>query len=377
MPNSADATPLPAVPVDTLGFDPLNPRIPRWVDGHADGAVVAWMLEDASLLELMASIGRQGYFQGEPLLVIDSDGGEDTSNRPMTVVEGNRRLAALRLLRDPEVAPSKRRRSVAKVAGEALQAPDEVPVIRFTSRESIIDYLGFRHVTGIKEWDTLAKARYVTTLAKSSGRVSADESTRKDIAKKIGSRPDYVGRLLTAHALYMHTLNKNFFDLDLEESLSTDFSLLTTALSYESIAQFIGLSGYADVRLAKLDDANLRRLLDWLYTPLPHGRSVVGESRNLRELAEVVKQATAVAALDQRRDLSDAALLTEAPLQLFQKTVGAARDRLQLAQSQFHRVASVSTSDEDLVSEVAQLSRDLRRLVLDRLEDQASQGHEQ
>ena len=107
-------------PVESLEFDPENPRLPASVDRSDPSAVLRWMLEDASTLELMGSIGAQGYFAGEPLLTVRRNGS-------WIVVEGNRRVAAVKLLLHPEEAPS-RRRAVAQVVDASKSRPRNLPI---------------------------------------------------------------------------------------------------------------------------------------------------------------------------------------------------------------------------------------------------------
>jgi hypothetical protein len=89
------------VPIENLRFDPDNPRLPSSVDGHKESEVLKWMLESATLPELMAAIGEQGYFVGEPLLVVPAN---KSKGNVYKVIEGNRRLAAVMLLHDPKLA---------------------------------------------------------------------------------------------------------------------------------------------------------------------------------------------------------------------------------------------------------------------------------
>ena len=351
------------VSLEDLRFDPENPRLPRRVDGENAREVISWMLEDASLIELMGSIGAQGFFEGEPLLAVPLPRGR------YRVVEGNRRLAAVQLLSRPSLAPPRRRRGAQAAADEAEFIPTELPLMLFPDRASIMDYLGYRHVTGVKEWDTLAKARYVQQLAARSNGTRVTPEVRREIARRIGSRPDYVGRLLSAYALFERAEERDYYGLDISDQLTADFSLLTTALSYSSIADYVGLAEPADTRLRNVKDRRYSELLDWLFTPTESGRSVVGESRNLRELALIVRNDVAVGALRRGRNISDAALLTEAPLQLFETTIASARDKLVLAQSQFHRVDAPAEDDADILNEVVRAARDLYKRVRDRLDE--------
>lgn len=106
------------IPVSQLRFDPENPRLPSNIDGHSEQAVLAWMLEDATVLELLGSIGEVGYFPGEPLLVVPAADGNDV----YIVVEGNRRLSAVKLLLNPESAPL-RKNAVREAAKAAKNRP--------------------------------------------------------------------------------------------------------------------------------------------------------------------------------------------------------------------------------------------------------------
>ena len=81
------------VDLERLKFDPQNPRLPEHLKGAEDeDAVIEWMLSSGAIVELMGSIGETGYFPGEPLLAVDAPDGA------YYVVEGNRRLTAVKLL---------------------------------------------------------------------------------------------------------------------------------------------------------------------------------------------------------------------------------------------------------------------------------------
>jgi hypothetical protein len=64
-----------------------------------------WLLDEERVVELMIAIGEKGYFPGEILLVVENEATKERPKRDKvyTVVEGNRRLAAVKLLRDPSL----------------------------------------------------------------------------------------------------------------------------------------------------------------------------------------------------------------------------------------------------------------------------------
>jgi len=348
------------IAVDHLRFDPENPRLPRWIDGESEQAVLEWMLQDATLLELMGSIGAQGYFPGEPILVIPANEPQDA----FIAIEGNRRVAAARLLSSPTQAPT-RRRAVSEAAGSARYRPDSIPCLVFPGRENVLDYLGYRHVTGVKEWGPLEKARYVKQLLQRPP--AADGQDRlAEIARKLGSRRDYIARLLAALRVYDDVIEGDFFGLRGVDERTIEFSLLTTALSYENIYRFVGLDSAADDS-SPIDRDSLRELVQWVYAPIgSDGRTVVGESRNLRRLAAVVASDSALEALRSRLPLEDAVRLTEEPLNAFRNTMSDAEGRLDLAQKQLRQLEATNESDSLQASRVATMASDIKTLVQSR-----------
>ena len=352
------------VPVSDLRFDTHNPRLPAYV-ARTDADILRWMLEDARLLDLMGSIGAQGYFPGEPLLVTpEIEGGE--ANPPFVVVEGNRRLAAVRLLLHPEEA-AVRGQSVAAVSADAAFRPEALPCLVYETRDSILDYLGYRHVTGIQQWSPLAKAQYVAQLLARFTRDDEPEDLRA-VAKRIGSRADYVRRLLTSLRVYQQILDKAFFGLRGVEEQSIDFSVLTTALSYAQIAEWLGLRETPDGVAGAAAEANLRDLVDWLFRERTSGQTLLGESRNLRLLAAVVDHPEAVAALRAGESLVDAAQLTEEVTEQFSAALRQARERLQRARLLADRVDPLTEQHRALIAELRLAAEDLSSIARGRQE---------
>jgi hypothetical protein len=350
------------LPVEQLTFDIENPRLPPGTDRDFD-SILAWMLSDGAILDLMGSIGAQSYFGGEPLLVVPDENG-------FTVVEGNRRLAAVYLLLHPERAAT-RPRAVAEVAREAIYKPTEVPVLEFEKRDDILNYLGYRHVTGIREWGPLEKARYVDQLI-ARMRKEGEEVDYKELARRIGSRTDYVRRLLDGLAVFRYAVDRRFYDLEGLDESSIDFSLLTTALGFNNLAAFVGLQPEDradDYRTMHLDDDNLKDLFAWMYVERPTGGTVLGESRQIARLAKIVAEPNAVAALRIGEPLSVAASWTDEPAGQFRDSLRDARVRLERALQRAPQVREVTDGDFDVLAEIARITADIRTLLRSRLTD--------
>src|SRR6266404_9277620 len=80
--------------VASLHLDSKNPRLGRQSVPRPPREIIQYLFEHDKAIEVAQSIASRGYFPNEPLLAIrESD--------ELIVVEGNRRLAALKALREP------------------------------------------------------------------------------------------------------------------------------------------------------------------------------------------------------------------------------------------------------------------------------------
>ena len=131
------------IPLNELALDSNNPRLPRSLNGAGEERILEYMLLDASLIELMLAIGKNDFFPGEQLLVVQ------TTPNQYKVVEGNRRLSALKLLSNPGLATVQNSK-VAQVIEETDKRPTLIPCLVFENESDIHNYLGYRHITGIK-----------------------------------------------------------------------------------------------------------------------------------------------------------------------------------------------------------------------------------
>jgi hypothetical protein len=353
-----------SISIKCLHFDPDNPRLPNTVDGSNEQEVIDWMIKDATLVELMGSIGEQGYFPGEPLLAVSHKIKDN-----YIIVEGNRRLAAVKLLSNPEMA-TKKPIKIQMVAEEAKHKPQELPIFVYPTRDEILVYLGFRHITGVKAWESYAKARYAYQLFVLEDEGQSTKTKLREIAISIGSRADYVGRLVTGFSA-VETLKENdFFSIeDLDEN-NMDFSLLTTAMNYKSIANFIGMEDGSNPDDAnKINNDCFEELIKWLYEPTKRGKSIVGESRNIKTLAKIIEYGDqALQALRNGEMLEDAFKLTESPTQIFRSSISEARGNLRTANLNIYGLENPNEGDAETLREIQKTTRNLKTIIDESLE---------
>lgn len=338
-----------------LDFDPTNPRFSADVANGPVDELIERFIRDERLLEIVTSIADQGFFDGEPLLVV-------ANNDRFTVVEGNRRLAALKLLnKELKVPPG--RTSIEDIIKSPKFIPLKVPCLVFKDGDKILRYLGFRHITGIKSWGSLQKARYLKKLRDSF--YEAFEGRRKlvALAREIGSRPDYVGQMLTALNLYERAEGKNFYGVKGLEPSEIEFSVLSTAISYSNIASYVGLDGRQDSAGEGLNEEHLKNLLTWMFVARGDQRSILGDSRNLKLLAAVVESKSATKVLVESGNLEAAFQMSRGPsiaLNLSLKTI---EKKLKDTWQLLPQVSKPDPGDEERADEIRKLAVQVRDAI--------------
>ena len=346
--------------IEDLRFDPQNPRFPMSLDSSQTAEVLRFMLQDAGLIDLMRSIAKQGFFPGEPLLV-SPDTSEPSS---WIVVEGNRRLAACLLLSDPSEAPIKKK-IVAEVANSAESSSIErIPCLQFSSRTAILSHLGYRHVTGIKEWDPLAKARFLDQQM--AGENGSNSDKFRNVARSIGSRSDYVGRLLTAYRLYLKLERRNFFDIHELSDISINFSLIPSALAYANIVNYLGLASSQDIDMPALDLRKWEFVCRVIFERDDRGKTRLGESRNIGTLSNVLANERARDAMEGGATLTQAAQLLGGRSDIFRTLISNAEQNLELAGGEMDGVR-FGGHDVEILDRIAASSEALRNMVLERI----------
>lgn len=302
------------------------------------------MVKYGNVTELMLSIGETGYSEAEPLLVVK----EGTDK--YIVVEGNRRLAALKLLNDSELTKV-RIQLINSVVSGAKYIPEEVPCIVYASREDVLDYLGYRHITGVKDWGALEKARYLDQLYQIHIKSIPQEKIYQKLAKMIGSRSDYVYKLHTALKLYNKANDKAYYGADIKEE-DISFSWLTTALGYYGISKYLGISESNEPSLDTLNEENYKKIFTWMFFP---GKSVVKESRQISDLAKITEYPLALERLEKGSSIEEALLYTSAPSDAFIDMLKKAKQQLKQAKEGIEQLSEEPPEAKELIEDIERL----------------------
>jgi len=356
-----------SIETDHLDFDPENPRFYRLTNSADTNLVIEEMIDDEAVQDLMRSIGEKGYFAGEPLLVT-----YDETSEKFIVVEGNRRLAAVKLLNGQISPPDKRVRSVQVILNEAKEAPPtSLPCIVYNSRKDVLRYLGYRHITGVKEWDALSKAKYLEDLRQQFYTQLSEPEQFKALANDIGSRSDYVAKLLTALNLYQNAADSRpaFFGLNIRPD-DVEFSYITTALGYSNISIWLGLTDGRDTKAEGLIEENLKRMFGWMFVKDSVGNTVLGESRNLSDLAEIVGSGDALPALIESNDIAKSYLYTSGPQKALSTALDQALLKLRVAWDLLLTARPLTSEHQASANDIFDQARLIRNTVREEMDEE-------
>lgn len=344
------------IAINLLTFDPENPRFPPEVAAGPVDQLMEKFIRDERLAELIGSIGDQGYFEGEPLLVVESGDGR------FVVIEGNRRLAALKLLSGQVPVPDGRP-SIDEACRNAPNKPTSVPCLIFPARDDILRYLGFRHITGIKAWGSLQKARYLKQIRDKFFSRVPPAQLLKNLAREIGSRSDYVGQMLASLNIYEMAERENFYKVDGLSPDSIEFSVLATALSYTNLIEYIGLDHRTDMVGANVVEQHLKNLLSWMFVAKADQKPILGDSRNLRKLAEIVKSPQAHDSLLNNGNLEAAYQLSKGPSSALTLMLKDIERKLAQAWEWLPLVSSPEGGDEERAEAIRKRALEIREAI--------------
>jgi len=143
--------------VASLHMDAKNPRLGRETTARAPREIIQYLFEHDKAMEVAQSIAARGYFPNEPLLAIKE-------NDQLVIVEGNRRLAALKALREPGLIEGSMYRQIERLSRQ-IEDPNDiarVPVTLAPTRRATDRLLAGRHIgSPVLAWQAENRASFI------------------------------------------------------------------------------------------------------------------------------------------------------------------------------------------------------------------------
>ena len=334
--------------LDQLLLDPENPRLAQKINnnGNQQMRLLNLLYAQENLEELAESFIKFGYFPQEPLVVIH----HSRIKNKYTVVEGNRRLAALKILTNKEIRLKLNADSFPKLTGQAsISLKDKIPAVVFKERKEIIPYLGFRHITGIKTWSLYAKSKYVANL------VEKDEMSLDAVSESMG---DISGTIKKLYQAYVVLNQVTELGMD-NQPMKTDFGLLTEALSNMNVKKFLQMPRNLPIKRTDSlvgDMKNFRILLEFIFGNKDEGLSrVIEKTKDITDkLGYVLDNDEALHHLIETRSLNDAYDLTSGGKKIVLRTLSNARREIQKA---LVNIPIYTEKDEDVLRKIEEVQR--------------------
>lgn len=321
------------IEVERLLLDDENPRLSGISDKRTPDDLVRVLWDEMAVSEVALSIAENGYFEEEPLFVVpELPKVQDPSKQRYIVVEGNRRLAAVKILRDPELRRAIKATDLPDISAKARAELDRLPVSVYPDKRSLWAFFGFRHVNGPKEWDSFSKAAYVAQVRRKYG-IPLDV-----ISRKIGDQHDTVVRIYRGYVLLEQAEEMTEFKREDRIANRFFFSHLYTAADQNEFQKFLGIDSKGSLKDRPVPKSHLRQLgelMVWLFGSKKDGKSPVVQKQfpDLNRLRRVLGDKQALLALRSGISLERAHEISLGDEQRFQTALVEAKNALQEAKA--------------------------------------------
>lgn len=311
------------MPVEDLLLDADNPRLASVSPNGSQDSLVKVLWTEMAVDEIALSIAANGFFRDESLVVAP----DKKHKGKFVVLEGNRRLAAVRLLREDELREKVRATDIPKISETAKKELDTLPVSIYSDREAIWQYYGFRHINGPKPWDPYSKAQFIADVHEIQG-IDLDH-----IAESIGDRHFTVQRLYRGYVVLRQAERMADFDREDRVRNRFNFNYLYTALDQPDFQRFLGLDPKESLKPDPVPGARMRQLrefMTWLYGSKADNREplIRHQTRDLKTLRAVVSDAQALSTLRKWQSLEKAYEVSIGDKQRFLDAMTAAKEAL-------------------------------------------------
>lgn len=337
------------IPVDELFFDYNNPRLVEFEnisENSSEDEIINVLWEAMDVKELVLSIAYNGFFTNDPLIYTNDEGKK-------RVIEGNRRLAAVKVLLNPE----KYQWDLPFIDIDGKKQISQLPAINMERFEAW-KFIGFKHVNGPAKWGSYAKARYIAQVH-NDFRIPLD-----NIAERIGDTHKTVRKLYRGLMVVEQAEKSTNFKREDAMKDHFAFSHLYTGLGYRGFVDYLQIKDEnEDTQIFIPEEKNdeLEFVFRWLYGSKKENIEPVVQSQNphLRQLDAVLQNRESLAILKRRNNLEDAFELTKPVSNVFEEELFAAKASLVKAKGLISQGYDDSESLLKLAGSIVVIAEDL------------------
>ncbi|CAD7562659.1 Phage protein [Citrobacter europaeus] len=353
------------LPIEYLKLDEKNPRFGEDFSGKATQIdVLNNIVKNYGVTDVLSSIAINGYFSAEPMVV------KKINEKEYTVMEGNRRLSACLILIQDDRARDQLdifKSYIEKYHKHGSHRLTKIPAIVFEGAQDnkpLVSYLGVRHIVSTKDWDSYAKAAWISRT------VNDGDMSISDISSMIGDKHNTIKRLLQGYNFVkqLERTGKYTKDDSVKKGRGSNsaypFSWVYTLLGYKSIQDFVNLSSeekeLEPINSEKLDNAKL--LMTAMFGDKRTGKnSQVNDSRKLGLLAEIVSSEEKVRHLKAGRNVDEIQSLSKPAEERIIELIFQISDNLEECHSRVNKDKITKETAIALSERLDQLSRQFRK----------------
>jgi len=261
------------VSLENVYLDPNNPRfiemqtepVPeeRIKEQSIQEKLLHWMKERIGIEDLLESIKRYGFLKADRIIVKPLD------EESFVVIEGNRRVAALKVLNISH------KHGEITLHQDVLSSIKTIEALVYRGNRSDIAWIiqGLRHLTGIKGWPRLQQAKFVTENFYEERRMGF-----REIAKLLGMKSTEVGVMIRSYYAYRQAKE----DEEFGEFIGPEkFSIFQEAVFKKPILKT--WLGWDDRTKRFQNTENFRKFLSWI-TPNEDGEIKIERALDVRDI---------------------------------------------------------------------------------------------
>lgn len=283
--------------IDKLLLDPNNYRIhshPRYTfvreENIANSLVqkrVREMVEGENredIKDLINSFKTNGFLRIDNILIRKHEFSDDK----YVVIEGNRRIAALKALKDDY----QRGYLIGRLDPQIF---DQLETVIYNLNEE--DYLllmGLRHVNGVKEWGDYEQSELIMNLKQKYG------MDMTEIANRLGMKKSEVKRRINSFtAMEKYRNDEEFGDYFKSSQAGIFYELMSKPNMREWLDWDESVSDFKNKK-------HLKRFFSWISPTEDWSSPIIQKRDDIREISKFIKDEEAIEVLEEKQSISEA-----------------------------------------------------------------------